>query len=95
MGSTSANDMAYFVRTGEIASDVALYWHLTSNHYPPLPSSLIPTAQRALKKAAAGLWKARVLLPAGATYKGKRTMQVSDVIDWLHLESFLECEEDD
>jgi hypothetical protein len=79
--------------------DTALIWHLTANHYPPLPLSLLPVAKRAIKKAKAGLWAANVSLRGtGVTYtRGKRgdLAPVRACVEAWHLSAFIEGAEDD
>ena len=78
---------------GLVRQDVALSWHLQSNHYPPLPQALIPACQQAIKNANAGLWDAWVPLPPGYGFvSGVTTAQL---VEGCHLDSFLEIEDED
>lgn len=70
--------------------DAALDWHMKTNHYPPLPSSLIPVAKIVIEKAKQGRWDARVKLPEGVSYQGKRIVPVSACVEAWHLDAFLE-----
>ena len=84
MGRLSAEDMI------EHASfDQALAWHLKGNHYPPLPESLIPVAKIVIEKAKQGRWDAKVKLPEGVSYQGKRMVPVSACVEAWHLDAFL------
>lgn len=49
MGSLAAQDMAQCVTEGSVSNTQALSWHLSSNFYPALDSSLLRPLQRALK----------------------------------------------
>ena len=70
--------------------DAALDWHMTANHYPPLPSSFIPVAKIVIEKAKQGRWGAKVKLPEGVRYQGKRIVLVSACVEAWHLDAFLE-----
>jgi len=73
------------------ASDLALTWHLTSNHYPPLSVSLVPTCQRAIELANEGDWDHQVQLPEGITLQDQETAPVSEIVCNFHLEAFLDA----
>ena len=64
-GSLQAMEMAEML---EIES--ALSWHLTSNHFPPVPVSMVPVCIEAIENANAGDWMKNVSLPEGIGYKG-------------------------
>lgn len=49
MGSLAAQDMAGHVSEGAVSQSAALSWHLASNCYPAIHSSLLRPLQRALK----------------------------------------------
>lgn len=77
--------------------DTALHWHLSANHYPPVPRAMYPVAKAAIKKASAGKWDAFVALPLGVEHRrgparrilGHHLARVSDVIEGWHLDAFL------
>lgn len=48
MGSSQASEFASAVTQGNISLNKALHWHLTSNHYPPLPSGCLALAKEAI-----------------------------------------------
>ena len=80
MGSLQASEM---VQHG----DVGLRWHLTNNHYPPLPETLLPVVKRVIKHARRGAWDATVNLPSGFTWKGKNYAPVSTCVEaWGKVE---------
>lgn len=73
----------------------AMVWHLRSNHYPPIPMSMVHPCLRAVEYANAGEWNKRVRLPEGMTFKGKyKTAPVRDIVEAHHLEAFLTPDED-
>ena len=90
MGYMNALAFSGEVQEGNVSLENALRWHLGSNHYPPVPASMVPVCVRAIAKAKRGLWDAKVRLPEGCTYRGKSLASVSAVIRGHHLEAFLE-----
>lgn len=85
MGRLAAEDM---VEQG-IDRRLALRWHLTSNHFPPLPIELLPVAERVIDKAEAGKYHARVRLPEGITWRGKKLAPVWAAAEAWHLDAFI------
>jgi hypothetical protein len=77
------------VEQGEITLRVALEWHLQANHYPPVPMSMLPVCERAIKKARAGKWHFRVRLPKDCTFKGSIYAPVDEVVRAHHLNPFI------
>lgn len=73
----------------------ALTWHLTSNHFPPIPVAIVPVAKRAILYANQGRWDSLLTLPPGMTWRGHTRAPVSACVDAWHLEAFLTREDDD
>jgi hypothetical protein len=48
MGNLQASEMAQVVRDG-LQLDIALEWHLFTNHFPPLPRGILELAKQAIK----------------------------------------------
>lgn len=90
MGNMNALGMADAVAEGQVSQDAALEWHLRSNHFPPLPSELVPVARRVIDKANAGEWDANVRLPKGISYRGSSLAPVAACVDAWHLDAFLD-----
>lgn len=63
--------------------------HFAANCYPSIPPVFIPMAIRAVRKARAGQWDAKVRLPKDAYFGGKRQASVRAVIQAFRLEAFL------
>lgn len=63
MGRLAADDMAAHC----IDLDVALTWHLRSNHYPPVPLFMVPVAKAAVEAGRDEDWDRLVELPKGCT----------------------------
>ena len=88
MGYLSAVDMLNHANR-----NVALRWHLQSNHYPAIPDCMLPVIRRAISYAARGKWNTRVTLPEGVHHKwyGSR-VPVSTLVEHAHLEAFVAAE---
>lgn len=96
MGSLQAQDIQNFVDL-----DVSLSWHLSSNHYPPIPSIMIPIAKEAIEKAQeyqydedSDLLDALIDLPEGVSWKGSTSAPVSAIMEEMHLWDFVQSLEE-
>lgn len=76
-----------FLEDGTLQLEQAVRIHLSYNHYPPIPEDFIPNAVEAINKANDGLWD------EGITLANNRVLPVWQIVEELHLESFLEGEE--
>lgn len=97
MGSLQAQDIQNFA-----SLDVSLAWHLSGNHYPPIPSSMIPIAKEAIEKAQEyqftldqDLLDYRIELPDGVSFRGSTAAPVRDIMEGLHLWDFVQAEDED
>ena len=88
MGFTQALGYAEFGLAG-------LVGHLQSNHYPPVPLSMLPVAQKAIRNANRGEWSKKVKLPEGVTYRdGSKAVATSNIVESLHLGAWVTSDED-
>lgn len=100
MGRTGAEGMAEQVSLG-LSLRTAVSWHLTCNHYPPLPESLVDVAVKAIDLGNHGVagddeaWDIEIDLPEGVSYKGKTTARVGDIVEEFHLDSFLDTDDEE
>lgn len=67
-----------------------LKWHLLSNHYPPVPLSMLGPCITAINLAIDGEWNAIVRLPADMTYRGEHVATVLVIVEAFHLMPFVE-----
>jgi hypothetical protein len=96
MGRMSAEGYKACVNEGLISEDIALHIHLTSNHYPPIPLTMIPVAKRAIVKANRGEWDKKVRMPEGVSHRVYGNLvPVHQVISHMHLDTFLDQGEED
>ena len=73
----------------------ALSWHLSHNHYPPVPAAMIPVCAAAIDAALADDWDVELDLPERTSYKGRATAPVWAIVDAHHLGAFIERAEVD
>lgn len=94
MGHTQAAAFAEAVADGEVSLEAALEYHLTANHFPPIPRSVIPVAVKVIELANVGEFDADVELPDGITYRdGRSSAPVWACCEAWHLDAFLEPDE--
>lgn len=90
MGTGNAQTMNQQVKQGAVDLDTALLWHLTSNHYPPVPAAMVPVAKKAIEHANLGEWDASVEFPKGWVVNNLSRMEVSKIVEIMHLDAFIE-----
>jgi hypothetical protein len=92
MGRLQAEEFAEMARLGETTLRGAIEFHLTSNHFPPVPTIMADACLEAIDNANAGEWDKMVSLPEGVGYRGLTVAPTQAIIEQHHLESFLEEE---
>lgn len=78
----------------ETPIEVQLEWHLTSNHYPPIPTFMVAVALKAITAASAGDWGELIELPDGVSYKDMTEVSASAIVEHLHLEPWIGGDEE-
>ena len=86
MGNNTAMDLAENI---DISLEQAIGYHLTGNHYPPVPLSMVPVCIQALDFANDDLWDETVEMPDGISYKGETSAPVWAIIEQHHLHAGL------
>ena len=89
MGSLQAMEMAEML---EIES--AISWHLQSNHFPPIPQSMVQPCIEAINNASAGERTKLVILPLGGGYKGLTAAPTDARNEQHHLDAWVELDEE-
>lgn len=89
MGKLQAMEMAEML---EIEN--AIGWHLRSNHFPPVPASMIQPCIEAINNAIEGNWTKLVSLPEGVGYKGLTAAPTDAIIEQHHLDAWVELDEE-
>lgn len=90
MGSMQAREMA---NTPELTIEQSLSWHLTSNHYPPVPTSMVQPCMEAIDAYWEDDLDKLIALPEGVYFRGENEAPARDIIIQHHLDAW--CEEDD
>ena len=85
MGRMQAEEMK-----DQLGLDQALSWHLRSNHYPPVPLTMLPVCREAIDHANCGDWDTEINLPKGISFRGEKFATVSQIVRAHHLDTFLE-----
>lgn len=94
MGWTQATDLAEQVREGTLSLRQALDYHLTTNHFPPIPAEMITPCMAAIFAWDDGEIETQIVLPGNITYRDRKTAPAWAIIHTHHLEAFLTREED-
>ena len=93
MGSNLANEMANGVLDDlgiHLDLETQIGIHLSSNHYPPVPSSMIAPCIEAIDAVNdLGLWNWEIPMPEGITYKGLTTAPAWAIIEQHHLDAWI------
>lgn len=88
MGSLHASEMA----NSGMDPDIALQWHLQSNHYPPVHVAFVPVAKYCIEQGVeAQLYEDWDLLDEIVTLPNGRELSVGEVIEGLHLNFFIDA----
>ncbi len=93
MGHAGAAGFAEQVALNNIRLEQALSWHLSGNHYPPLPGELIPVAKAAIEKANEGEWDFEIPMPDNIDFRDQRTVSVALAVETMHLDAFIQGDE--
>lgn len=94
MGAMNAMGMSEAVDDGMVELRQALSWHLSANHYPPVPLEIVDACVQAIHYAEEGEPDAMIRLPEGTLWRGQQSAPTWALVDGLHLESFIGLETD-
>ena len=89
MGSLQAAEMAEM-----LSIDDALAWHLRSNHYPPVPVSMVPVCIDAIQACIEEDWLKEIDLPEGVTFRGRTSAPADEIVEQHHLWAWVELDEE-
>ena len=90
MGNLQAQAMAQT----DAAIDLQISWHLSSNHYPPLPSTMVQPCIDAITAYNNGDPDEAITLPEGVTFKDNPTAPAYEIIEAHHLGAWCQDRED-
>jgi hypothetical protein len=66
-----------------------LRWHLTANHYPPVPVEMVPICIEAIDEANEGNWDKMIKLPEGISWRGEAMSPVYAIVEAHHLDTWI------
>jgi hypothetical protein len=87
MGSNFANDLADYDLGLDLSTAIGI--HLSTNHYPPIPNSMVLPCIEALEAYWEDQTDLEINMPEGVSYKGKNTAPAWAIIEAHHLEAWL------
>ena len=98
MGSLQAQEFAELTEQGAISLEQSIRWHLRTNHYPPVPESMVDPCIEAIQIVESSQWgdtdqSDPVTLPDGISWRGQDTAPAWAIVESHHLESFIRWEE--
>jgi hypothetical protein len=88
MGSNFAHELADYDLGLDLSTAIKI--HLTSNHYPPVPVSMVEPCIDAIDAYHNGDTDQEIQMPQGITYKGRTTAPAWAIIEQHHLEAWCE-----
>lgn len=86
MGSLQANEMAEIFAEN---IEQALEWHLKSNHFPPVPASMVQPCLEAIDAYWEDDLERLISLPEGVGYRGLTVAPARAIIINHHLDPWL------
>ena len=78
-----------------VSLEQQLAWHLQSNHYPPVPTTMIQPCIEAIEAIVAGEPKTMIGLPEGITWRYMESAPAWAIYEGHHLEAFVDSIEHD
>ena len=77
----------------ELDLEMAISIHLQSNHYPPVPLSMVEPCIEAIDAYYEEDFDRAIEMPEGVSYKGKTNAPAWAIIEQHHLDAWLPQEE--
>jgi hypothetical protein len=94
MGFLHALELANLENDGIVNRETGIRIHLTSNHYPPIPESMVSVCIEAIDAYNKGRHDAMIELPEGVNFRGENTCDIWAVIGNCHLDPWLVQDEE-
>ena len=85
MGSNLSTELADKDLFPDLDLETAITIQLRSNHYPPVPHSMVPVCIEALDAYNSGEHDKRIELPEGVSWRGEKTSPAREIINGHHL----------
>jgi len=89
------SNLAYDLASDELGLDLemALSMHLQSNHYPPVPLSMVQPCIEAIDAYWDEDYNKLIEMPEGVSYRGDRYAPAHAIVEQHHLDAWLPQEE--
>ena len=91
MGNNLSHDLAYSV---DLSLEQSITIQLRSNHYPPVPYSMVPICIEAINAYNDGDYSKHIELPEGVLWRGNEYAPANAIIEQHHLENWIEYDEE-
>jgi hypothetical protein len=78
----------------ELELEQAITIQLRSNHYPPVPYSMVPICIEAIYAYNVGDFQREIKLPEGVLWRGQEFAPAAAIIDSHHLDAWIEYEDE-
>ena len=91
MGSNFASDLA----NGELGISKSIEIHLTANHYPPVPTSMVLPCIEAIYAVNDGNPNSPITLPEGVSWRGQSSAPAYAIVEGHHLDAWLDWQDDE
>ena len=89
------NNLSHDLSTMDMLSlEQSITIQLRSNHYPPVPYSMVPICIEAINAYNDGDYSKRIDLPEGVSWRGEESAPANAIIEQHHLENWIEYGED-
>lgn len=93
MGRLGAESMKEVADDMGISLRQQLSWHLTGNHYPPVPTSMIEPCIQAIEAVRENDFEREIALPEGVSWRGREAAPAHAIVSAHHLETW--CDNED
>ena len=93
MGRLHAEELASMLDGGELSLEDSVRLHLQSNHYPPIPASMIKPCIAAIDAANSENFDLEIEMPEDVSYLDGNTAPAWSIVETFHLDSWIELEE--
>ena len=87
MGSNFATDLAEYDLGLDLSTAISI--HLSANHYPPVPQSMVEPCIDAIMAYWDDETDREIPMPKGVSYKGLDTAPAWAIVEQHHLEAWL------
>jgi hypothetical protein len=94
MGRNMAYELSDSELFPELDLEMAITIQLRSNHYPPVPHSMVPICIEAIHAYNVGDAHKEIQLPEGVLWRGQDTAPAAAIIDSHHLDAWCNYDED-